>query len=729
MSNLLRSILGFLLICTLVLSQNSFCYATGCPTVPTCTYTAVNGSSYSVSSGQTICVTGITYNSGTITLSGGTIYVASGATLDISHVASGSTVAITGATNASPIVITATAHGYSNGQTIGITSVGGNLDANGTWVIANATANTFELVGSTGSAAYTSGGAALKYGTIDNCGTISGSTSGIIKNGLTINNYSTSSMTIDYNYSGGTVNNYASASFSISNSKAGAKFENMSGGVATITSLSTQNGSYIINNGTMNFPNVVTLSSGNAANYTVLTNSSGATMNFNATGSTGLFLNSNVKFVNSGTATFATTSGNQALYSEASSIIVNNTTGIITATTGDYLTNGGDFNNYGSATFRDFSINSNSANINLYDYALLKVTTLLSTTASNRVFFTGTNGNCSFIDASGGSTSGNLSLTSSSSVKVCGTPGAQLSTQYSISALTNATPTTITSAVHGFSVGQVVYLNLNSGTVGTLTTGYYEVSTVVSTTQVKLKNLSSPYANVGSTSTTVAGGGGGNPYFLLSNFGSAIGFGSASTGCTNGNTNHTCSNPLPIELLSFDAKVQNNDVLVTWTSATEENNKFYTVLRSLDGVNFEPIGIVSGAGNSSQPIEYHFVDQNPLSGTSYYKLQQTDFDGKSESFNIVTVNYKLDDNAWVLYPNPTNGNQLYIKFLGKTSSTENPVLVNIYDLAGKEIFNTVLENYSEHESLLNTSNELSKGVYLVKVRFNDAVRFERLVVK
>jgi hypothetical protein len=71
-------------------------------------------------------------------------------------------VAITGATNASPIVITSNGHGLSNNDLVAVTGVGGNTAANGIWSIANVTANTFELEGSTGSGAYTSGGAWYK---------------------------------------------------------------------------------------------------------------------------------------------------------------------------------------------------------------------------------------------------------------------------------------------------------------------------------------------------------------------------------------------------------------------------------------------------------------------------------------------------------------------------------------------------------------------------------------
>jgi hypothetical protein len=76
--------------------------------------------------------------------------------------AGGTPVSITGATNATPIVITAASHGFSNGDTVKITDVGGNYAANGTWVVANQTMNTFELTGSAGVADYTSGGSVVR---------------------------------------------------------------------------------------------------------------------------------------------------------------------------------------------------------------------------------------------------------------------------------------------------------------------------------------------------------------------------------------------------------------------------------------------------------------------------------------------------------------------------------------------------------------------------------------
>src|SRR5690606_38659659 len=109
------------------------------------------------------------------------------------------------------------------------------------------------------------------------------------------------------------------------------------------------------------------------------------------------------------------------------------------------------------------------------------------------------------------------------------------------------------------------------------------------------------------------------------------------------------NNVLPIQLLSFTAKpIDNKEVLTQWTTATETNNDFFTVERSVDALNFKEIGTVNGAGNSNNAIKYRFSDKNPFAGTSYYRLKQTDFDGKfsySEIESVFISNSRLAINS------------------------------------------------------------------------------------
>lgn len=95
---------------------------------------------------------------------------------------------------------------------------------------------------------------------------------------------------------------------------------------------------------------------------------------------------------------------------------------------------------------------------------------------------------------------------------------------------------------------------------------------------------------------------------------------------------------LPISLLYFKAKEGKEKIQLNWSTATEINNDFFTLERSIDGNNWEILAYVEGAGNSNQQLDYEYNDEFPYTGISYYRLKQTDYDGKFEYFAPVAVN-------------------------------------------------------------------------------------------
>ena len=95
--------------------------------------------------------------------------------------------------------------------------------------------------------------------------------------------------------------------------------------------------------------------------------------------------------------------------------------------------------------------------------------------------------------------------------------------------------------------------------------------------------------------------------------------------------------PLPIELLAFDAVCDGSSVRVHWSTASESNNAYFTVERSGDAEYWLPIGTVSGAGNSQQPMQYEFQDAEALTGPGYYRLKQTDYDGAYDYSPVVSA--------------------------------------------------------------------------------------------
>ncbi len=99
----------------------------------------------------------------------------------------------------------------------------------------------------------------------------------------------------------------------------------------------------------------------------------------------------------------------------------------------------------------------------------------------------------------------------------------------------------------------------------------------------------------------------------------------------------TNENPLPITLIGFTAKPEGPNVRLDWSTASERNNDFFTVERSADGLLFDPILTVPGAGHSDLPLSYTDLDRSPLLGVSYYRLRQTDHDGTSAVSPVVSV--------------------------------------------------------------------------------------------
>ncbi|MBX2845247.1 MAG: T9SS type A sorting domain-containing protein [Saprospiraceae bacterium] len=113
------------------------------------------------------------------------------------------------------------------------------------------------------------------------------------------------------------------------------------------------------------------------------------------------------------------------------------------------------------------------------------------------------------------------------------------------------------------------------------------------------------------------------------------------------------STALPVELIFFNAEaINNNSVFCTWETATEENNSHFEIERSENGIDFEYVGQVIGAGTVSTIQQYSFLDEAPYLGTSYYRLKQVDLDG-SFDFSPIEVVELSNSVSIMVYPNPT----------------------------------------------------------------------------
>ena len=118
----------------------------------------------------------------------------------------------------------------------------------------------------------------------------------------------------------------------------------------------------------------------------------------------------------------------------------------------------------------------------------------------------------------------------------------------------------------------------------------------------------------------------------------------------------TSCNPLPVELVKFEArKLTNNSVELFWQTASEINNSFFSVERSTNGQYFQEIEKMNSLGNSFHDQHYSFIDTEPKTGINQYRLKQVGFDGKSSYSRIVSVTFD-EEVFFKIFPNPSTGN-------------------------------------------------------------------------
>jgi len=118
-----------------------------------------------------------------------------------------------------------------------------------------------------------------------------------------------------------------------------------------------------------------------------------------------------------------------------------------------------------------------------------------------------------------------------------------------------------------------------------------------------------------------------------------------------GGTAGVSCTPLPVELLTFSGMELNGDALLKWETATETNNDFFSLERSRDGVSWETIATINGAGFSGNAIQYQHIDKNLSPGLYYYRLYQQDYDGSIKQIGELAVT--ISGEVWTVFPNPS----------------------------------------------------------------------------
>lgn len=231
-------------------------------------------------------------------------------------------------------------------------------------------------------------------------------------------------------------------------------------------------------------------------------------------------------------------------------------------------------------------------------------------------------------------------------------------------------------------LGQNVNLRFNGATVSNNATNFTFATT---SNNIQVTGLG-----------TFSSGAGNNPNGLLA-------LNTSLANCPVGGT-CTLGNPaiLPIELISFKAVASAKQVTLEWVTAGERNNAAFTIERSKDTRNWETVASVDGAGDSDESLSYQLADKTPLTGLSYYRLKQMDFDGQFSYSALEAVRFQ--GQTLGLFPNPANS-------VITLDADAVPLIIN---MTGHNVSGAVrlLTNGNGKVSL--DISALPKGIYLVQ---------------
>lgn len=177
--------------------------------------------------------------------------------------------------------------------------------------------------------------------------------------------------------------------------------------------------------------------------------------------------------------------------------------------------------------------------------------------------------------------------------------------------------------------------------------------------------------------------------------------------------------PLHIKLVNFDAQKDGNIAQLQWSTAHEYDNKGFEIERSTDGKNFTSIAFIkslSENGHSSSRLNYLFTDNNPAKGPNFYRLKQTDFDGRFEYSPVRMLSFNTTSSIHI-YPNPAKDN---ITIIGLTGTEQ----LLIYNNLG-----IVVHQQKADQSGNISLEHLSDGLYYVQIIDNNGNTSSYKVIK
>ena len=190
----------------------------------------------------------------------------------------------------------------------------------------------------------------------------------------------------------------------------------------------------------------------------------------------------------------------------------------------------------------------------------------------------------------------------------------------------------------------------------------------------------------------------------------------ASTYCFIENPNTFSHNPVndsavKVDLIFYNYTYTDSTVVLKWATTAEANSDHFTIEKSLDGITFSAICEIKGGGNSNAVLNYQFSDKNPLSGISYYRLKNTNYDGKNLYAGTIICQFLGKDDYSFNFANPVASDKLDIRVKGESGN----IKIDVFNLSGQKVLDQAWYLDANSNLLSIPFVGLQKGFYIIAI--------------
>jgi len=172
-------------------------------------------------------------------------------------------------------------------------------------------------------------------------------------------------------------------------------------------------------------------------------------------------------------------------------------------------------------------------------------------------------------------------------------------------------------------------------------------------------------------------------------------------------------NTLPVTLTSFDAKLADNKVMLSWEDATEFKFSHFMVQRSVNGVDYADAAMIFADGNLHGKADYAYNDKVNTSakGVIYYRLKMVDIDGASvySAIRIIRIGDQAQSLSVVAYPNPVVND---LRVTVPQTWQDKQVALDLYNTNG-QVVKHIVASHSSQTEVINVT-DMPAGMYVLK---------------